>query len=319
MCTPPCRPRRRVHLHAGHGRAQRLAQERRVLLRSVHQHDAARLDARHERLHRAPVRAALVVAAVHGGAQVHVFHARLDLGGHLLGHGRRRGGVWPSAARRRARRPRRPRPPSRRHPPARWRRRRRRRLSSTAPRRARRRRRPPPPKSSTSGSQTSSGNMGALASAGTSNPSIRHRRRRSSAARVPAPEICATPSSDSAAAAAAGSSVWVASFSSTSIFSSVSFVFSASSSRFLSASALASACLLRRSSLRFRRHASSSAPSRSTRRDTATSSGFRAPGGCSASVRTRRARLCGAPRPASTTRFLGSSAHSAKSARGPRL
>ena len=177
------------------------------------------------------------------------------------------------------------------------------------------------PKSSTIGSQTSSGNTGAAASAGTSNPSIKHRRRRSSAARVSAPEICATPRSDSAAAAAAGSwiaPVWVS--SSTSIVSSdgsFSFSFSASSSRAFS-SAISRACLLRRSSLRFRRHASSSAPSKSTRRETRTSSGFRAPGGCSASARTRRDRLPGAPRSASTTRFLGSSAHSAKSARaGP--
>ena len=171
------------------------------------------------------------------------------------------------------------------------------------------------PKSSTCGSQTSSGNMGAAAEAGTSNPSIKHRRRRSSAARVPAPEICATPRSDSAAAAAAGSSARAV--SSTSIAFS-SFSFSSASKRSFSFSASKRACLLRRSSLRFRRHASSSAPSRSTRREISTSSGFRAPGGCSAKTRTSRDRLSGAPRLVSTIKFFGSSAHSVNNARaGP--
>mmetsp|Transcript_14263 Transcript_14263/g.61101 ORF Transcript_14263/g.61101 Transcript_14263/m.61101 type:complete len:383 (-) Transcript_14263:758-1906(-) len=172
------------------------------------------------------------------------------------------------------------------------------------------------PKSSTCGSQTSSGNMGAAAEAGTSNPSIKHRRRRSSAARVPAPEICATPRSDSAAAAAAGSSARAV--SSTSIWTFSSFSFSSASKRSFSFSASKRACLLRRSSLRFRRHASSSAPSKSTRRETRTSSGFRAPGGCSAKTRTSLDRLPGAPRLVSTIKFFGSSAHSVNNARaGP--
>ena len=279
-----------VHLHVGHGRAQRLAQERRVLLRSGHQHDAARLDARHERLHRAPRPRG---PRSRSSARARRCTGTLDsiLEGTSSGR-RRRGGVWPSAARRRARAPRRPRPPSRRHPPARWRRRRRRRLSSTAPRRARRRRCPPPRRSRPRpGPRPRPGTWAHPASAGT-----RTRRSGTAAAQLRGARARASRFARRRAATRRpggrrGLLRLGRAASSTSIFSSVSLVFPSSSPLPLRSGSRAPACS-------GARPCASGATPRARRRPGARAA-TRPPRAASARrrllgerVRTRRARLC---------------------------